>query len=223
MLRPAAASVAIAVFTTLAPADGHVAASPIAATPVASHTCEHANPVPAWLRATSWAKRHAPKEYALLKPPATSAQVARLKAALPMHIPRNLLRWLGVNNGAGYASNLFPYDAYPLSVHQIIKSYRIGLSVNTKHYTAWRPKWIPILGDVYGDDEVLRAGRGDNSRCLYYYDFEEGPPGDFDHHGLKTMLHALGNWERAGETNDHWPLVVRHGRMHWRPPHHPHA
>jgi hypothetical protein len=160
--------------------------------------------------------QHAPAEYRLLHHGATSRQLRRLRHALPASIPRALVVWLTLNNGTSPDSNLFPYDEYFLSARQIAVNYRIDRSVNTRHYTAWPEPWVPVLLAIDGSQDYV-TNTGARAHCLWDYDFEDGPPGDYDAAGITTLLRHLHRWMVRGRTPDGWILTIAHGRMSWNP------
>jgi hypothetical protein len=179
------------------------------------------DPRPAWKRVVAWTKKHAPKDYAQLKRGATKHQIAVLQRGLHRHVPTELRQWLEQNNGAvNGLENMFPYDNEMLGSNGILSNYRIDLSINSKHYTAWPKDWIPVLLAIDGSQDYLYTGPGPRHGCIYDYDFEDGPPGDLDFTGLATMLGDLDRWMHRGVTNEGWKLVIHHGLMDWNPPSH---
>jgi cell wall assembly regulator SMI1 len=193
-----------------------------AVTITASSTTRHCNstadPRPAWRKIVRWTKTHAPKVHRLLKPRATHRQIKQLRHGLHVVVPQDLVVWLKQNNGANFRlDSLFPYDNHQDSANQILSDYRTALSVNTRHYRAWSKTWIPLLTDIGGDEEFVHAGPGKKNGCVYAYDFEDGPPGDFEYPSIAAMLHSLLRSIHRGRTPDNWKLVLRHGGMDWVP------
>jgi hypothetical protein len=183
----------------------------------ASHPrCEDRHPAAAWRSVRRWVRTNAPAEYRLLHRGATPRQLRRLRQAIQAPIPRALVEWLRMNDGTSYRSALFPYDEYFLSARQVAVNYRIDRSVNTRHYTAWPKRWVPVLLAVDGSQDYA-IGKGSGAHCLWDYDFEDGPPGFYDSAGITTLLRQLHRWMVRGRTPDGWVLSISHGRMHWNP------
>jgi cell wall assembly regulator SMI1 len=182
------------------------------------HCSSTADPRPTWRKIVRWTKKHAPKVHRMLNPPATHHQIKDLRRKLDVAVPHDLVLWLKANNGANFKlDTLFPYDNHQDSAKQILSDYRVDLSVNTRHYRAWFRTWIPLLTDIGGDEEFVYAGPGSRNGCVYAYDFEDGPPGDFEYPSIAAMLHSLLRSIHRGRTPDNWKLVLRHGGMDWVP------
>lgn len=145
-----------------------------------------------WARFAAWLAANAPASYAMLSPPATSAELDACERDLEMALPAELRRLLLVNNGSAEfdadgtyhpEAAFLPGGHRLLSAAELAKGSRdlVELVGDDLIGSWWHPEWVLFGRHVAADGMVIdqRPGPG------------QGAVGEFMHEGFTEFTMGM--------------------------------